>query len=70
MARPRDRLGLVLPDNDSVSAADKALGKDAKEPFQRLFAARAAPPCCATGSTGSGFHCDDIMPTARLLTSR
>jgi hypothetical protein len=39
--------GLVLPDNESVSAADKALGKDAKEPFQRLLAARSGSPRAA-----------------------
>jgi hypothetical protein len=36
--------GVVLPDDDTVSAADKALAKDAPEPVQRLVQARGNAP--------------------------
>lgn len=46
--------GLVLPDDDGVSAADKALGKDAEEPFQRLLAARPDSPVLRYRKDGLG----------------
>ncbi len=36
--------GLVLPDDDAVAAADKALGLDAAEPLRRLLEARPGSP--------------------------
>lgn len=36
--------GLVLPDDDPVGAADKAMGEDAPEPLRRLLAARPGSP--------------------------
>jgi hypothetical protein len=68
---PSIRLGLVLPDNDSMSAADKALGKDAKEPFQRLLAARSGSPVLRYRQDGLGvslrrYYADGSAPDLQM----
>jgi hypothetical protein len=62
--------GLVVPDNDSVSAADKALGKDAKEPFQRLLAARSAPPVLRYRQDGLGVSLRRYYADGSLLSAK
>ena len=41
---PRCRLGLILPDNDQIGAAEKARGDDAPGPIQDLLKARKDAP--------------------------
>lgn len=43
-ADPEVGWGLILPDNDQLSQADRAIGADAPAPLRRLLAARAGSP--------------------------
>lgn len=63
--------GLILPENDRVSARDKALGLDAPEPFQRLLESRRGAPILRYFNDGRGvalrrYYQDGSSPALQI----
>jgi hypothetical protein len=65
---------LILPDDDDVSAAEKALGRDAPEPLQRLLKARPGSPVLRYREDNLGFklrryYADESNPDLQMSLS-